>query len=357
MAFPIQGNTTTAAGYLGNTIPTLYERVMIDWLIPELRFYVFGAKTPLQKGMGKSVIWNRKVTIAEGYKATEGSPISAVKTLSTNKVSALIETVTDAIALSELSYLTSVIATDQYALEVLSQAAAVTIDKYILQCIVSDSVARHYVKKAGSVVSSNSAAVSATASGPRLALSDVRVAATYLQGQNAKTFDGQSYIGIVHPKQLSDLYADAGYTNWVQYQYAEKMFDFEVGKIFNVRIMTSTMVPTSSASAQGAAQTAFTPSSVSTIAYAMTIFGKDAYGVTELDGGVQTFVNTDASKSDPTNLTRVYGYKANLAAKVLNPSALVFIWNGVGDVISALSTVSDRRAAGITMDTDQIPSW
>lgn len=196
MAFPIQGNTTTGASTLGNTIPTLYERVMIDWLIPELRFYVFGAKTPLQKGAGKSVIWNRKVTIADGYKAGEGIPISAVKTLSTNKVSALVETLTDAVALSELSFLTSVIDTDAYALEVLSQQAAATIDKLILQSLVADSVARHYVKKAGSVINSNSAAVSATASGPRLALSDVRVAATYLQGMNAKTFDGQSYVGI-----------------------------------------------------------------------------------------------------------------------------------------------------------------
>lgn len=352
MAFPIQGNTTTGASNLGNTIPTLYERVMIDWLIPELRFYVFGAKTPLQKGMGKSVVWNRKVTIAEGYKATEGSPISAVKTLSTNKVSALIETITDAIALSELSYLTSVIDTDQYALEVLSQAAAKTVDEYIILNLVADGVVNHYAKVAGSVTQGTSASVSTTYSATRLALSDVRVAATLLQGYNVKTFDGQSYVGIVHPLQLADLYADSGFTNWVQYQYAEKMFDFEVGKIFNVRIMTSTVVPISAASADGSSPSVGT----STLAYAMTIFGKDAYGVTELDGGVQTFVNTDASKADPTNLTRVYGYKANLAAKVLNPSAITFIWNSVGNTLTA-STGSARRAAGVICDNDLIPAW
>lgn len=357
MAFPVQGNTTTGASTLGNTIPTLYERVMIDWLIPELRFYTFSARVPLQKGAGKSVIWNRKVTITDGYKATEGIPISAVKTLSTNKVSALIETITDAVALSELSYLTSVIDTDQYALETLSQAAAVTIDKYIVQNLVADGVVRHYVKKAGSVSAGASGTVSQTASGPRLALSDLRVAATYLQGMNAKTFDGQSYMAILHPKQLTDLYSDSGFTNWVQYQYAEKMFDFEVGKVFNIRLMTSTLVPVSSGSGSGLALSAFSTNEASVLAYACTVFGKDAWGAVELDGGLQVFVNADSSKADPTNLTRVYGYKANLAAKVLNPSALAFIWNGVGDSISTFSTMSERRTAGITCDTDQILAW
>lgn len=357
MAFPGTPSTTGAAT-LGNTVPSWYNRVMLDWLIPELRFYKFADKRPIPQGEGTSVIWNRKVTIHEGYKVSEGYPISAVKTLSTNKVSALLETLADGVVVSEMAYLASVVDTDAYAMEVLAQAAAKTVEKFIIHALVADTVVKHYVKKAGSVISSNTAAVSATASGPRLALSDIRVASTYLQSFNVPTWDGQNYVGIIHPKQMTDLYSDSGFTNWMQYTHPETMFDFEIGRVFNVRLVTSQLVPTSSGSAQGVALSVFTPSSVSNIGYAMTIFGKGAFGVTEIDGHIQTFKNAESSKNDIANLTRAYAYKiAGIAAKVLNPSAMCFIWNGVGDTISAQSTMSERRAAGITCDTDQIPSW
>lgn len=356
MAWPGTPSTTGAAT-LGNTVPSWYNRVMLDWLVPELRFYTYAQKRPIPEGEGSSVIWNRKVTINEGYKASDGYPISAVKTLSTNKVSALIETLTDAVNVSRLARKSSIIDTDQYALEVLAQAAAKTVDKFVIHSLVADSVVRHYVKKLGSVIASNSAAVSACASLPRIALSDIRVAATYLEGMNAKPYDGMHYIGIMHPKHKSDIFNDGDFEAWTQYTTRENMLNFEIGRAYNVRFVQSTLVPVSTASAQGVALSVFTPSSVSTLAYATTIFGKDAYGVSELGGGVQTYVSKGASKVDPTDLTNVYGYAVDMAAKVINPSALTFIWAAVGDSISAISTMSERRNAGVTCDTDQIGAW
>lgn len=133
------------------------------------------------------------------------------------------------------------------------------------------------------------------------------------------------------------------------YSQPERMYDYEVGTVFNARIMKSTYVPIvpgstlsgdSISSATGSAWRAF----------GMALFGKDAFAVTELDGGIQTFKSSGASKADPNNLTDVYAWKANIAAKVLNPSSIVFVWNSDGTQINstgaALAEPSAIIAAG-----------
>lgn len=354
MAFPIGDITTTAAGDLGNTIKSFYERAMLEWMVPQYRFYSFAKKVALPKMEGSSVIWNRKVAFRPGYRVTQGSPMSAVKNLSTNKVSALIEQLSDVVAVSDLARLQSVVDTDAYAYEVMADQAAKSVEIYIINNLVADSVVNHYVKKSGSVLNSNSAAVSATGSLPRLALSDIRTAVTKLRSFNAPYFEGQTFVGIIHPKQLQSLYDDSSYTNWMQYTTSKPMTDYEVGQVFGVRIMTSTLVPASVGSTNGFAVSG---TGIATLAYGMTIFGKDAFGVTELDGGIKTYSSKGASKADPNNLSDVYAWKANLASKVLNPSAVTFIWSGVGDTVACVCLASAVYDAGITCDMNILPSW
>jgi len=48
-------------------------------------------------------------------------------------------------------------------------------------------------------------------------------------------------------------------------------------------------------------------------------------------------------------MTDSYAWKANLAAKVLNPSAITFIWNGVGESAGSLLSKSALYNAGFTI--------
>lgn len=216
MAFPIGDVTTTAAGDLGNTIKSMYERTMLEWMRPQFRFFQFGTKAALPTQEGTSIIWNRKVAFRPGYRVTEGSPMSAVKNLSTNKVSALIEQLTDIVSVSDKARLTSVVDTDQYAYQVMADQAANTLEIYVINNIVADSAVAHYVKKLSSVVNSNSAAVSATASLPRLALSDIQTAVTRLESNDAPTFPDGTFRAIAHPKQIAALFTDSTFTNWTR---------------------------------------------------------------------------------------------------------------------------------------------
>lgn len=132
------------------------------------------------------------------------------------------------------------------------------------------------------------------------------------------------------------------------------MYDNEVGQVFNTRILKSTRVPTSVGSTNGFAVSG---TGIATLAYGMTIFGDGFYGVSELDGSIKTYKSTGASKSDPNDLTSVYSWKWNGAVKVLNPSAGVFIWSGVGDTVACVCLASAVYDAGITCDMNLLPTW
>lgn len=352
MAWP--GTPSTTAGALGSAVTSLFQRAMLEAMFPMFRFYTYAEKTNLPTNAGQAVVWNREVALGPGYKATEGYPISAVKTLSTQQVSALIETITDAVTLSERAFLTSTPDMDAYASRMMAKAAADTIERFIIQALVADSTVAHYVKKAGSVINSNSVAVSAGASATALAMSDIRIAETRLEVNNAPTYDNTGYLGIIHPTPKADVVGDSKFETWNVYTTPEKMYANEIGRAYNVRFVQSTLVPISVGSSDG---NALSSDKYQAVVVATSIFGAGAFGVTELDGGLKSYVINGEQKSDPTNLTRVYGYKANLAAKVINPSALVFIWSDFGSQLSAVSSVSARRLAGLTCDTNQVAAW
>lgn len=353
MAWPGTPSTTSGT-QLGSAVTSLFQRAMLEAMYPMFRFYTYATKTNLPTNAGQAIVWNREVSLLPGYKATEGYPISAVKTLSTQQVSALVETLTDAVTLSERAFLTSTPDMDAYASRTLAKAAAGTVERFIIQALVADSAVPHYVKKAGSVINSNSVAVSAGASATALAMSDIRIAETRLEVNNITPFDNSGYLGIIHPTPKADVIGDSKFETWNVYTTPEKMYDFEIGRAFNVRFVQSTLVPISVGSSDG---NSLSVNKYESVVVATTIFGADAFGVTELDGGIQTFMHSGASKTDPTNLTRVYGYKANLGAKVLNPSAMVMIWSDYGSQLTAVSSVSARLLAGLTCDTNQIAAW
>lgn len=98
-------------------------------------------------------------------------------------------------------------------------------------------------------------------------------------------------------------------------------------KIYGTRFVETTLTPISAGSNSGG--------TASTMAYGTAIFGQGYYGVTELDGGIKTFITDGASKADPLNQTTTYGWKSNFVAKVLNTSAGAILWTGSGQTTTS----------------------
>jgi len=343
MAIPTGTPTTTTS--LTNAIPSYFEKVLLEWMRPQFRFYTYATKKPLPNNYGRTIKFNRKQNLDWGYFLSQGYPLSAVKTLSTGTVSALIEQLGDTVGLADIAKLSTIMDSDAYAMEVMADQAAESVEQYIIENLMADTTVNHYVKKDAAIAQGSNAAKASAASNTRLALSDVRAVATNLAVKNIKAYDGTNYVGIFHPYHVSDIMGDSDYTGWVSYTTPDAMRNFELGKIFNVRVAQSTKVPITSGSAYSACSLSTATGSAAKV-YGAVIFGEEAFAVTELGGGIKAYKSTGASKADPLNQIDSYGWKVNMAAKVINPSAIEVIWSSQGEILRNPTAITGNVASG-----------
>lgn len=306
---------------------------------------------PLPVGEGTSVIWNRPTRLSLGQKLSTGvKPSSNV--LSTSKVSALIETYGAYTLLEDLVQLTSITDVMNIATERLAVQAAETIDRAISQAIIFNAdltgvSAVHYIKNSAGAYLSTQNFVANVYSNTVIAVSDVRAVAQELRRRAAPPFDGENYVGIINPPVEEDLTTDTTWQNWHQYTTPEYLYRGEIGRVHGVRFVRSQLAPISAGSANGNAISSTTGTSA--LAYGTPIFGRGFYGVTELDGGIKTFLVQGPSKSDPLNQDTTYGWKAFFTAKVLNVSSGIVLWTGSNDTFTGLCAESARATAGLTL--------
>lgn len=340
-------NTTTTS--LTRTIKNFYDRLLLEVLDPAAKFYQFAEKKPLPKGEGTSVYWNRPVRLSLGQKLTEGvRPSSNV--LSTNRVSALIETLGGYIVQTDLVSLASITDTMKMATERLGHQAAETIDRYIVEALVihndlpqtGGGSCINVVKTSGNRLDISASKYLLRSAGGTptgqdvIAVSDVRRCVEELRALNAITMDGQHFVAIIHPRVASDLMADSTWQNYHIYTTPEFVYRGEVGRVQGVRFVESTLAPVTRGCADGLAISV--AAAVSALGYGTTIFGRGFYGATELEGGVKTYMVTGPTKDDPLNQVDTYGWKAHFTAAVLDTSAGLILWTGSNDTIGASAT-------------------
>lgn len=343
-------STTTT---LTNLIKSYYDRMLLETLDPQTKYLQFGVKKPLPLSEGTSVIWNRPRRLGFGQKVTAGIKPSA-NALSSVKVSSLIETYGGYVVLEDTVALTAITDTLDMATQELAKQAAETLDRAVMHAILffddpDTAVSAVHVGKTSAdlIISTGVATVGTVYSNVLIAVSDIRKCVGELRRRNAPTFDGQNYVGVMHPVIAEDLRADSTWQNWHQYVTPENLYAGEVGRVEGVRFVETTQTPVSAGSGNGNAISA--AAGASAIAYGTHIFGRGFYGVTELDGGVKTFLVQGATKSDPLNQTTTYGWKAKFTAKVLNVSAGLTLWTGSGDSMTGTSSTSARENAGLTL--------
>jgi len=357
--------TTTTS--LTNTIKTYYDRMMLEVLDPTLKFFQFGVKKPLPKAEGKSVIWNRPTNLGRGYTLAEGSTmaLSAANALSTTKVSAVVRQFGGFTTISDLVDLTSITDVMQMAAERIGQQAGETIERVIIcenfiqNVPVLGSSAHHLVKTSAEITdywgSVSGVSVIALPGGPVglvsstnvIAVSDIRRSVYELKKLNVSPYDGNDYVAIINTETAEDIVGDSTWINFHQYAAPGQanLYTGEIGKVYGCRFVETNLGPVARGS--NAAATA------SSIAYGTVIMGRGFYGVTELDGGIKTYITQGASKADPLNQLTTYGWKANFISKTLNTSAGLTFWAGSGQTTAAAA----ESANGGTLRLDYPTSY
>jgi len=145
-------------------------------------------------------------------------------------------------------------------------------------------------------------------------------AAAYLRSKSSPTFDGGSYIGLIHPFQALDLRTNTAVGAWLdanKYATPDKIFQGEVGKLGGIRII----------------EAPFQQTFASTVTvYPALFIGSDAYGVSNFDALQVLMTPATASDSDPLAQRRKVGAKVMFVPKRLQEDSMLRIETGSAGV-------------------------
>ena len=300
------GGTYSSAQDLSPEMKTFYDKNLIRLAEPELVHDQFGQKRPIPGGNGK-VIEFRKFNALPSVPADrildEGITPNG-QFYGVTAITAKIEQYGGYITLSDMLNLTAYDNNMQEVMKLLASQAGQ----------VSDKITRD-ILAAGTNVSYAGTAAARTdlTSSSVLTIEDIKKAVRKLKRVNAKTING-SYVAIVHPDVAYDLMQDSEWIDANQYAGSGAIFNGEIGKMYGVRFVETTMAKI------------VKPSTLPI--YCTLVLAENAFGVTSINnGGIETIVKQLGSggTSDPLNQRSTVGWKLNKVAKILEESYMVRI--------------------------------
>lgn len=261
-------------------------------------------------GYGTGVVyWTRmlnfpEVTAGHG----EGVPTSAISASAVNVTGSTAQ-YDAAVSISDIIAYTSFGDVMKLVMERLAYNAGKSIDDIIRNAIGNSGTAQIALGK-GSVT-----AIPATGT---LSIDEIRKAVRTLKRNDAPDING-FYVAVAHPDTVYDIMADTSTGGWMdanKYTTSDKLFNGEVGKLLGVRFLETSNGFTGATSAWVASATA----------YHTSVFGMDAFGVTELQG-LKTYIKGFGSGgvSDPTDKISTAGWKTTFGTAVLDSSYYVNI--------------------------------
>lgn len=142
-------------------------------------------------------------------------------------------------------------------------------------------------------------------------------AAAILNKANTPKYNGREFVGVIHESVNFELMNDPNWIDWQKYSNPQAMFEGEVGKIYNVRFVSTTNAPIMREGSDAQA------------VYQTMIFGQDAFAVVKPEGAGLEMIHHGKDKiGGPLNQFGTIGGKASFATKILYPERMVIIEHG-----------------------------
>lgn len=300
MAQNINATTTSS---LSAEMKTFYDRDLIRNAKPNLVHNQFGQKRNIPKNGGKTIEFRKFSPLPKATTALTEGVTPDGKELTVTSLTATVSQYGDFVAMTDVLQLTAIDNVLVEANELLGNQAGETLD-YLTASIINAGTNVQYAN--------GKDARSALAEGDVLTVDEVKKAVRTLKKNKAKKING-SFIGIIHPDVTYDLTSDPKWEAVKEYD-PKDWYNGEIGRIFGVRFVESTEAVRFDESGK--------------TVYSTLILGKDAYGVTEVEGGgLQTIIKQlgSAGSSDPLDQRSTSGWKALHTAKILVDEYLVRI--------------------------------
>ena len=268
-------------------------------------------------GYGSQVLyWTKWVNLPTITSAgTQGAPTSAL-TFSALNVTGSTDQYDSAVSISDIMAYASFGDVMKAAVERLAYNAGLSIDTII----------RNSISVSGTQQSASAVAYwSAVPAGANLIVSEIRKATRALYAADAPEQDDGNFVAVVHPHALYDLQGDTTTGGWIEAnkytEGREGLLTGEVGKLYGVRFLS-----TSNAFTRGSSYATGSAVVASTTIYVTSVFGKDSFGVSELQA-LKTYIKPFGSggTGDPTDKIATAGWKCLFGANVLNSAFYVNI--------------------------------
>lgn len=299
---------TTETGSLSAEMKTFYEKRLLDQAEPLLVHNQFGDKYPIPANNGKKIEFRKYSALPKALTALTEGVTPAGNSLTVTTVEGTVKQYGDWIQLSDMLQMTAIDNNVVQATKLLSSQAGRTLDTVTREVLAGGTnviYAPKVVDGAETEVLSRSALTPECVLTPFVVM---RAAAT-LEAMNTPKIDG-SYVLIIHPYCRETLQESPGWVDVVKYKEGNNTFSGEIGKIGDVRVVT-----TSEAKVINDSTCPVVEDSTYYSVFTSLLLGANAYGVTELEnGGLQHIVKQLGYGEDPLNQRSSCGWKATSAA-------------------------------------------
>ena len=296
------GTTTTEA----EVLKEYWNNDFLMNLRSELVFFNLGKVSNHPKNNGTTVHWLSIADLSAASTLTEATDPTAF-TLSAGDITAGLKQYGGIIEVSGLLEDTAI---NGYMGELRDKVLRNS-KKTVDQVGIRDAIltAGGIVQYAGGAVSRNSLAASADY---RMDIDEVRKAVTKLKANDVEPLEGGKYVAVLHPNAVYDVQADSNWKDYVRYNNFDRISNGYIGDLYGAKFVETSEAWMSAGLGSG-----------SSTVYQSYVFGKEAFGVSEMYTG-KIIVNSPSKKTD-LEMYSSMGWKSTFAATQLQQSALVRI--------------------------------
>ena len=298
--------TYTQLQDLSPEMKTFYDKNLIRLAEPKLIHDQFGQKRPIPGGNGKVTEFrkfNALPAVPANLKLVEGITPDG-QNYGVTAITAMVEQYGGYITTTDMLNLT---AYDNQMQEIMKLLAAQAGK-------VSDIITRDIIQQGTNVLyAGGRASRAALTSADVLKIEDLKKAVRWLRRVDAEEINGD-FVAIVHPDVVYDLMNDTEWVDANQYAGSGRIFEGEIGKMYGVRFVESSVAKI------------YKPSTLPI--YGTLVLAANAFGVTSINGGgIETIVKQLGSggTADPLNQRATAGWKLNKTAKILTQEYMVRI--------------------------------